>query len=342
MSIERVEPQHMPSPSWRWDQAKRIATSQNVPASLDPITQAAVQFLTERPEVAGSVLPQCTALAAVAAASEIASHCDLRQAEVNARLVAGQSDAEISERCGISPDVVAAYAYLFMDVRKSLRATDWLQVHVIGSGPQRGFRDDELAEWWAQQALAGGPRAVDYFAKLYREVTQPGEPLALSKYLTADAAVHLNVRAMIASSMIPPADASDRREISDFWLESQKARVARERRPGASLDDLKQCSIDAALAVIRDDVAALKAVVSRLRRKRARDLRPSNRPTGRRAGICPPSHRAVLRERVQQMLTDIRQSVSAENGVSDATAGSKRRTTKTSSRSQGAGSIDEG
>ena len=276
MNFDRVGPRHVLSPSWRWELAERIFAGTEPPSS-DAIIRSAVRFLAEA-STNSRGNPECPTVTAVAAAAEIYGQLDLRQAEINARLLAGQSDQEIAERCGVAAEVIAAYAHLFLDVRGSLSAVSWLQVHVLGSGPHRGFRDHELAEWWAQQALVGGPRWLDHLISTYRAVTTPSDPLALSNYLTRSPGVDLNLKALVATCMIPPANATTTKGITDFWFELKSAQRVRRRQLGASMDDFKQCFVDAALAVFAQDGNALREVTKRIRNTRARDLRPPKPP----------------------------------------------------------------
>ena len=80
--------------------------------------------------------------------------------ELEARVLADQTNEEIGTRLNLDPDVVALFTVLFFDVRLRLPVM-WLSRHVI-IGPDHGvaFRN-ELREFWAHEAVASGLPALD-------------------------------------------------------------------------------------------------------------------------------------------------------------------------------------
>jgi hypothetical protein len=94
---------------------------------------------------------------------------------LEARLLAGQSDAEVAARMGLGADAVAAYEAVFYAVRDGLGATDWVHLVVIGLGLYDGFdsADEETALKLYGYHL--GPLVLD---ALLENVFTGGRPVA--------------------------------------------------------------------------------------------------------------------------------------------------------------------
>lgn len=76
---------------------------------------------------------------------------DDRCAEIEHRLLAGQSPATVAELTGVDVSVVQAYIAIYFDVPDRLRARDWILTEVLGGPlPIRGrLTDRELLAWAA-------------------------------------------------------------------------------------------------------------------------------------------------------------------------------------------------
>ena len=141
---------------------------------------------------------------AIGEAQALAHEDGPRRWEVEARLLAGQTDEEIAGHCNLPSQAVAQYEAIFFHVREIRRAIDYLLVHVIGDGPHRGFRDHEVRSFWAWTALAGGPVAVDLLIRTFHEVRKPDQPATLSVYLQPKAGIRLDLQAFVATMVLPP------------------------------------------------------------------------------------------------------------------------------------------
>ena len=142
--------------------------------------------------------------AAIKAAHELAQQADPRRWQVEARLVGGQSDAEIAAICGLTPDVISWFEGLHFCVRQSLRAWGYILMHCVGPGRLIGFRADELAQFWRWATLAAGPLFLDRLIDTFHAVVKPNEAPTLAVYLRPDAAVAPDLRAFVASAILPP------------------------------------------------------------------------------------------------------------------------------------------
>ena len=142
--------------------------------------------------------------AAIEAAHELAQLADPRRWQIEARLVGGQSDAEIAAICGLTPDVISWFEALHFSVRRSLRAWAYILKHCVGPGRWIGFRADELAQFWRWATLAAGPLLLDRLIDTFHAVRKPNEAPTLAVYLRQDAAVALDLQAFVASAVLPP------------------------------------------------------------------------------------------------------------------------------------------
>ena len=182
------------TPCWRWQTAQKLARDPSlVTQSDDPLIQEAATYLRTGDERCFLILHS---------ARQIFEEDGLRRAEMEARILAKQSDAEIAESCHVSPQLVALYHDMFFWVRSYLK-TDWCIHHTIGNGRHTGFTNQELRQLWAKYALAGGPVVVDELVRSYRSAAQPDDPVELSIYLRADSEVRRDLQVNIAFDVLP-------------------------------------------------------------------------------------------------------------------------------------------
>jgi hypothetical protein len=192
-------------PAWRWELAGKIVRGDHVDGRMvDATVEAAARLRAELEgsEPSGRFAARESPLS-LARAHELYQESGLRRAEVEARLVAGQSDEQIGDKCGVAPEVVAMYAQVFCDIRQSLSAGDYIQVHLIGPGAHGGFHDHEVGRFWASIALGGGPAVLDQMIEVFHAARRSDQPAGLSVYLQPDAGVPIDMQATVASTVLP-------------------------------------------------------------------------------------------------------------------------------------------
>lgn len=178
-------------PHWRWQVAERIAEGSTARERYtDGAVQDAVNFL-----LSGNDAERFSALHA---AHTVFERDDLVRWQLEGWLLAGLPDAEIAECCRLSPGTVSTYERLFCDVRENAGAIDWLLIHLVGAGRFRGFRNDEVRQFLAWSALAGGPLIVK---TLVRALPRKRRKPELVDYLRNG--VDLNIRSYVAASVFP-------------------------------------------------------------------------------------------------------------------------------------------
>ncbi|MBM4089188.1 MAG: hypothetical protein FJ276_07135 [Planctomycetes bacterium] len=153
----RISPDN--HPDWRWQKASRwyntgVGTDTDDPWVIRAV--AVLWALQARPTV-----PQLPAeLYPTAQAIQLYARDALEKQLLEARLLAQQDDKEIAARCGTTPDVIAAYAALFFDVRGPGRKQVWLAGQFFGGTVPSGCHG-QLGDALKQRAFFVGSQAVE-------------------------------------------------------------------------------------------------------------------------------------------------------------------------------------
>jgi hypothetical protein len=92
--------------------------------------------------------------------------------EVQARILAGQSDEAIALSCGVSAEVVDWYESLFFQIRANLDCHDWIHIRAIGTHVAEVVKYPDLPTLWRGMAYLGG----EFVLEVVMAVTL-GEPL---------------------------------------------------------------------------------------------------------------------------------------------------------------------
>jgi hypothetical protein len=177
----------------------------------------------------------------------------LRLAELDARLLANQSDGKIAERMGLSPTGVACYAGLCFDVRPYLRCDGYVVNVVLGPKIHRGLTpgDHELLLKLFGYGLGGC--GVDAYLDFLRD--PPVVPASLAD-LDVPALRRLRDRLQVKVAVLAlTTPAADLPPATWLRLLQQFAATRRGRAPDGGKDAVV-CTIRAAL----DAVACLSAV----------------------------------------------------------------------------------
>jgi hypothetical protein len=96
--------------------------------------------------------------------------------ELEARLLAGQTDHEIAARMGLEADTIGAYEVLFYSVRDGLGATDWIYV-VIGLRPDQALDPGDAERIVKLYAYHHGPGVFDaLLGSVFTDGRPPADP----------------------------------------------------------------------------------------------------------------------------------------------------------------------
>ena len=203
-------------PSWRWDVAEQLCNQLGLKVvPEDQVTRDALSYLKtgdrqKFPEIDISY--------------QIFKEDGLRRAELEARILVGQSDSEIAGLCKLTPAVVQVYADLFFCVRDIPGGSDWKLKHAVGKPHFHGYQDHNLRQMWNWFGLTGQTEVLNWVIKSYHDELKPGDEPTLSVYLRPSASVDLRVQALIAE-LIPPILQPHNRWEQKFMFDSLSIRL---------------------------------------------------------------------------------------------------------------------
>lgn len=210
-------------PAWKWDLASEIHEGKLKLGNFhDPAISAAVDYLKSD----GRHLN-----APIHAARDIFEQDSVARSEIEARILAGQTDEVIAQRTAVPALVVETYHDLFFDVRQYLE-TDWVVIKTVGMGRHVGFKNAELRQLWAFFALAGGGPVVDKLVAAHRRCAATDKQPTLSDYFRGDPCLDIGLLAYVALLVIPVEGAGGawHREFGVRQLELQSITDAERRR----------------------------------------------------------------------------------------------------------------
>lgn len=224
------------TPNWRWQAAKFIVNNPNHPYQPEEqLILDAITYLHTGDELRFPLIH---------AARAVYEEDGLLRAEIEARIVARETDDKIAKRCSVSPDLVKIYEALFFCVRKYRHANDWILINVGALRHMEGFRGHEIRQLMAWYAMSGGPLVVDHLIENYRKVASYSDKPNLSAFLRQDCGVPRSLQCAIAGNVIPS------NKIGNPWLikfglvceeikcirDPQKQQVAREELYGKVIE----------------------------------------------------------------------------------------------------------
>ena len=139
------------TPDWRWHAARYIVAQVTAPRSpwFDAEVYRAVNYMRALGKRRNARSRVDVALQQAILVHDAAdSH---PRQELEARRLAGQDEAAIAGRLGLTPEVVAAYAATFFEVRGRRDSIDYIATHVLGAdfyrlGPR--FEDQRTLILW--------------------------------------------------------------------------------------------------------------------------------------------------------------------------------------------------
>ena len=158
-------------PWWRWNRAGDLMALCAEPDQYDDsATVDAWRFRLAAADVIGT--PTTESPDSMALAHSLYAENGPRRWEIEARLLAGVSVAEIDSRINLSADQVQWYAATFFDVIGQLNAHDWIWLYAVRVGP---FAPAKLSEGdiWRTVAVSGGRAVLDILIADYLGLPEP-------------------------------------------------------------------------------------------------------------------------------------------------------------------------
>ena len=169
-------------------------------------------------------------LPAQAAALQIFERADPElRLHLECRILAGQSDAEIAYRLGLTRETVATFEQLFFCIRDRLTCLDWIHTTVLDSGCGNGLPVFERL--MKARAFAAGPNGID------RLLT--GDPARRDRDRRAGALID-KFNAAVANEFT----ATQRAELDRFIQAEQHAEIAAAATRNAIAASVRQTLVD--------------------------------------------------------------------------------------------------
>lgn len=151
---------------WRWQRAQRITNGEiRSRRTEDDATRLACQFLRALRKAGDNEIAHDTLArrhAGLYWANRLYGTEDVAlRAEVEARVLAGCSDAEIARRSALPELTVQYYVQFFFDVRSRLQQPSYILHTVLGQSLHRGMNERDYPLLWKFYGYQYGPLMLD-------------------------------------------------------------------------------------------------------------------------------------------------------------------------------------
>lgn len=203
------------SPSWRWQYAEELVKASNGEDSLSDIfllsepdhyVRRAAEFIDSY--FSDDPISRLNALKNnqdIFLAYRLYQHPESHfRALFEARILAGESDEEISKKTGADPDAIAAYHALFFDVRDRLDKIDFIVQHIIGPVVNDGIQEKNFEAIWKLFGYMAGPKVLDVLVYRFNpNVLQPESYEEVANFFKSDYNFTIQLKAALAARTIP-------------------------------------------------------------------------------------------------------------------------------------------
>ena len=249
--------QHNPGrqPDWRWQRAQTLfkAGRYHSGGCDDVPTGRALAFLKAE---LGPITPRYRrqlrrGLADIASANEIAGGPPGLRLEVEARILAKQTAAQIAGRVDLAADAIVAFEQLFFNVADRLEASTFIHAVVIGEPVTMGSTTPDSAWLLHWTGYTGGVLALD---AMLQYLTRRTEIQATGRSsVIMDAKTLLAIEAFVSAHSLP----TDETAGSQFFPRAKIVHEILESRP------TKQLLSDTFAAQTKDVLASMAENASR-------------------------------------------------------------------------------
>lgn len=219
-----VEDKPLIRPCWRWKGVELLFNEPDRKEVPDErVTQDALKYLKTRDT---SKFPE------IHSSYQIFQENGHRRAEMEARILAEQSDSAIGGFCKVTPKVVQIYSDLFFCMREVSGASAWKLRHAVGKPYVDGFRDHNLRQMWALIGLTKQKQLLNLVIESFYDELKPDDELTLSVYLRPDSNVDMLVKCHIAERILKIYGQDDRwgYEFIDYFNLTQDIPEPEERK----------------------------------------------------------------------------------------------------------------
>jgi hypothetical protein len=138
--------------------------------------------------------------------------------ELEARILAGESDEVIGRQFSLQPEAVRWYEAIFFNVRDRLQAKSYITNHVIRLYQQGGNPGVNLETLWKWYGYWGGSRVLDAIVSNFAALPQPTDSNQVEQYFDEQLKQAIKYRAAVATQAIPWDDPKWAPRILKIWL----------------------------------------------------------------------------------------------------------------------------
>ena len=150
-----------PPADWRWQWACQVHSDPGSRSLNDPAWLPTLLALAEKVSPSGATLSELSAPASLLEAFELYQSQGQLVWDLEARILAGQTDQEIEAATAVPAAVVEAYEHAFFDVRRRLEADDYIFAAVIRRSNFGEHDESDLKGLWAHFGYSAGPRMLE-------------------------------------------------------------------------------------------------------------------------------------------------------------------------------------
>jgi hypothetical protein len=212
---------------WRWVKAQYVLHGRH--PQTDPFVDDGVRTLLDHLRAADGLGRKKACVApvvdrdAIEAAVCLRDEGGLLKDEVEARILARQSDAEVADACGLDRATVTAYEMAFFCVRDRLAARDWITAQAIGLE----FPPADVGRVWKYFAYYGGPLTLEVFIPVSLGKPLPPQVTATFREDPVYEEARLRLLARLTVSTIQPASWAQLVALADTYMAAQAVERSR-------------------------------------------------------------------------------------------------------------------
>lgn len=123
--------------------------------------------------------------------------------EIEARILAGETDEEIAKKVGCEPEVITAYEAVFFNVREKLNNTAYVVNVVMADSVTKGITERQYDLLWKMFGYRGGPHVLDAMTSRFSAIDKPQKPEDVSQFFQESAINSMRHKAAVAALTVP-------------------------------------------------------------------------------------------------------------------------------------------
>jgi hypothetical protein len=118
---------------------------------------------------------------------------------IEARVLAGETNEEIADRLGTSPEVIDAYVNLFFDVRGKMRHMDYVVNVIMADAVSRGLQERHYDLLWKLLGFHGGSLVLNAVINKFTPINRPEKPENVSGFFQDFAIASMKYKSALAT-----------------------------------------------------------------------------------------------------------------------------------------------